>query len=373
MRYSELFLALLKDILERNGSGLGVLENARSSVEAALDDPARRNDMALQLLRLACSSPAYGRVDVTDGRLLYVSLRLDRNAVVFGTETFEAQEGFVANEPTVVGGRVCWIERGDRAQKPRMERVVHAGRLGKLYPFESIGELKECSGVPCYDVNYSHGGGNVGFVVLDETEGRHYESTDRLVVAGDEPAYIAYDAERRTAHHVLVIGTDEITNATHFGRPCVVDGIAYVARTGGGGPILPNQQIWSGRKRMLEAYRVYGLDVVRGQLAYAVVTESNGDTKVRVLGEERTFPDVDQWWTNRASDSPFVVFSGYDPTMGVYANFTRLCDGCVQPNGISLADDGVTLRVRLENETEPREFDLRKLGVLPAVESVPVT
>lgn len=370
MKFANEFIRMLREQLARRGSSERFPEHLLGEITAALNDPARRDDMVLQLMELTCVEPKRKArfAKLIGGRLLYEGR--GARLVVWGAQEFVAQEGFSLKPDQgviVVGDRPCWIER---SEETRRERVVWAGRLGTLYPNGSIGELKNCGGVPCYSVNERECDERFGFVVLDEAEGKHYESTFSLAVAGNEPAYTAYDPigqKEVSGHHapyVYVCGTDEVFRAQHVTCPCVAGGIAYTKRT------LANAdstvEIWKGRERMLEAYRVRGISVVGGQLAYAAQLTKDGPTTVHILGEERVFPDVDSWWTNRHDDNAFVVFDGWDESVGVHVNFTHLCDGCVFGNAISFHPDTGILGVRLDGEREAREFDLRALGVLPA-------
>lgn len=347
-------LGMFRGILRRVGSGFP--EHIAEPIAAALANAETRFDMTCQLLRLADLSPReheVRHVELVDGQLLYVT----GSCVAWGSDVFVPPEGFVVSyeyAPRMIGGKPCWVLRSTLT---REERVVWAGRLGKIYPERSIGTPIDCGGVPCYAVNYVTGDERVGFVVVGETEGAHRESVDYLVDAGGRPAYVAY-ADRRYA---FVWGDDLVCAGQHVGRPVVHEGVPYVDVRRDGDARL--YDLWRGRERMIEGvYAIHGIAVVRGQIAYAFTRDGDASALV-IAGEQRALPDIDRFWTNRArGENAFCAVTCWRG--GLYANFTKLSDDRVEPNSLSLADDGTTLRVRLEGEREPRTFDLKALGIL---------
>jgi len=329
-------------------------------ITAALNDPALRADMLAQLIRLCFARKDgidVGGIRFLDGRMLYNT----DAAVIWGAQQFDSETEFAIMDRSlrIIGNRPCWIERNTASQK---ERVVWAGRRGILYPIDSITSLRNCGGVPCYGVNYSdeNTNGLVGFVVLDETEGRQYESIDYLMTANNEPAYIAYDKTRR--QHAFVIGTDEVFADYNANRLCVAQGVAYAVQTKAGDYSVV---VWRGRIKLFDAHRVEGLFVVDDQIAFAARMTQDGPITTCIRGETREFASVHCWRRLQSGDNQFVVFDGWEPEVGVHVNYVRLCDGCIHPNSIArVEEDGVTLRVPLVGETKARSFNLRELGII---------
>lgn len=365
MDFANEFLSMVREMLTRAGRRQEFPEHLLEEIAAALNDPARRDDMVLQVLRLVTVELHDGDVRQTrmvNGRLLYTPR--GSHLYVWGSDVVVCEDGFcIIDGPRVIGGKPCVIER---SRDLRQERVNWAGTSDVLYPENAISDLQECGGAPCYAVNFLEGEAEVrvGFVVANGMPGTRYQYVQYLCVADNRPAYAA-SAERIDR---FVWGTTEVTRADHVGRPVVHDGIPHVNLT----RREPNREceFWRGTELLLGGLSDYhGLSVVRGMLAMGYRT---ADASVVRLGdEERSFPEIHQWWTpSYRRDNAFLVFTLWDG--GVYVNFTRIADRRAETNAISLEHDGVTLRVRFQGEREARSFNLRELGILPA-EPAPAT
>jgi len=357
-------VTLTREVLQKQNGTFP--EHLAWDISAALSDPIQRYDMVAQLLKLCLIRPngeAVKDAKLLKGRLLYHN----KGMIVWGTRDIEAQEGFAILDRSqrIIGGKPCWIERNLTSFE---ERVMWFDGLweNRLYPLNSIRELQECGEIPAYSVNYRDHktNKNIGFVVIGNSEGPRYESIERLMAAGNEPAYIAHtsmiDGMTRIYHFVL--GAREVF--TDYGRLYlhVAGGVAYVDRTMDDEDFT--HQIWRGREKMLEAYRVCGMCVVDDQIAYAAMMTRDGPVTTCIRGETREFASIHHWWASRSGDNRFVVFDGWKPEVGVHVNYVRLCDGCVAPDEIRLADDGVTLHVQLRGEKKSCTFDLKALGII---------
>jgi hypothetical protein len=320
------------------------------------------DELLAQLIKLCQVAPSMSdplEVQVASSKLLYRA----GNRLVFGTTEFKAECGLEIVETSLklVGGKPCWIER--TINEPHGERLVLAGQGDQMHPRYSISEIRDDWEAPMYCVNYRSptSGEDVGFVVTAfKNEGRHYESVSNLVITSSDYAYVAHDGQ--THENVLVVNGNEVFRGLHVRPPCIAGGHIYTVCT------LRNneysEEIWKGRERWLTAHRVRGLCVVDGKPAYACqkVPEERFMTQIRDEGRE--FASIMTWWSPTRGNRKFVVFDGDKPDVGVWVNYTRLCDGVIKPNAISYEEKTSTLRIHLEGETGVRTFDLKELGIV---------
>lgn len=360
--WAEETMELFRDILKRTDCPFP--EYLAEKIRDALLDWSTREWMVAQLLRLCEVHPrdAHSQIRMVDGALLY-SNRV--TYVVHGVDLYLRETGWdiVDDRPLVlVGGKPCWVELN---RQTREECVVWAGTRGKAYRMNAVSGLTDADGKPCYLVNDDANGDgeNVGFVVIGETEGKHFRRVRDLMVAHGKPAYVGNVAY---ANDEFVWGDGVVCEGASVGRLVVVGGVPAVS-------VRPShesrtRQLWVGRERTETADEIEGPSIVNGELAYAMFHRPINLTTVVIGGEIRSYPGQPRnWWTHRRTGNAFVVFSVQHEGVAVtYVNHAKLCDGSPQPNAIWLGDDGTTLRIRLEGEGDraPRTFNLKELGIL---------
>lgn len=348
-------LDVCRSILRRSGHEFP--ERLAKPVIAALDDASTRADMLVQLLMLCNGGTRdiYRGAQFVDGRLLYTN---GVSYVVWGTREFAVEDGFSmkAGSMILVGNKPCWIETSHSTSE---ERVNWAGRAGALYPEHAVESLTDRSGVPCYAVNANVGDDPVGFVVLDESEGKRFRRVERLAVVSGDPLYVGTVSYRRAA---LMWGPTTVCEGYNVGRIAILGGIPYAAlrlREDS-----RESQLRRGFEVALECAELSGPSIVGGKLAYAEDT-GRGFVSVSVGGESRKIDGSVLDWFAPDADNPAVVYTIRDgDSLRLYANHTELCPGRPQPNAVRILDDGITLRVLLEGEREPRTFNLKALGIL---------
>ncbi len=343
-------IALIRELLGSGDRSFPV--HLLGEITAALSQRATHGDMVRQLLRLCSVCPGGLGVTLPEGRLLYRVA--GERSFVWGSRIFHAADGFLLdpNVPIrIIRGEPCWVER---TAATNVQRVCWNGTVGKLYPPRSIARIESTGEEPCYAVNYRAGNGEyVGHIVMGTTEGQQFNEVDGLTVADGEPAYRG----RTDIEHRFIWGAGNVCAGQHVTLPIVVDDVPYVAVLSKDGAMILVQ----GNSMLANDQRIHGPSNVGGQLAYATGTRFASD--LHLLGTKKYVEDLDNWWTPNHSGSPFVV---YETNQGVWANFTWLCKGRLRPNATSLEPDGHTLRIRVDTEHEPREFDLRALGIIPA-------
>ncbi len=337
-------------------------EHLVEEIRAALENEETRCNMMEQLLLLCDVKPSRDdvkRMRMEGGKLLYSH---GERCVIWGTEDHFIRGTQIIREPRMIGGKPCWTLR---RYSDECQAIVWGDRVGTWYPEHSTGSVHDAGGVPCYLVNDERDWEKrYGFVVTDEKEGSRFVGVSGLAIAGGRPVYVAFLSKDRN-RQTLVWGDETICEGHLISSPIVIDDTLFASVR------LTDEsfrsELWCGHLRIeRQADSINGPSAANGKLAYAVWKKEKDVTRV-VIGEQTQewSGRVFDWKASSSGGADVIVYViRRDNVYSVYANFTEVCEGATRPDLLGTNPNDATMRVRFENEREPRSLDLRALGIV---------